>query len=176
MTGEHNSGEEYKPFSLSQYEQFVPGETHTQLQVVMNLNIYADAEIELQSMATSEEREAMLAAAIQYAELNNQIDGFRIENKSGHIVNTVIPDTLDTIRHQLLQSGPSSAARVNLRLNNSHAEVLKKLAEDHDCLMGDILTSGISVRSTLKQHYSRGGRIIAVLSNSDNQLAILPLA
>lgn len=142
----------------------------------MSLDTYAGAESELQFMTTTEEREAMLTAAIQYAELNNQIDGFRIENKSGHIVDTVIPDTLNAIHNQLLQSGPSSVARVTLNLNNTSAHLLETIAADHDCLMGDVLTSGISVRSVLKQHYSDGGRIIAVLSNSDNQLAVLPLA
>jgi hypothetical protein len=173
---ESNYNEKYQPFSLNQFEEFKQSDSYTEITALMSLDAYVDVEKEQQGMATTEERDAMLESIVRHAEMSCRIDGFKIENKHGQIVDTILPDSFDTAQRAIIQGGAGNIIRVKLNLANESASTLQKLSKDYDCLFGDVLTVGIATRSAVKRHYSNGHHIIAVLSNTDKRLAILPLS
>ncbi len=161
--------------NLKQFEKFDAGETHTKIAVLMHADTYRDIAQEILMIATVEERDAMLDAAIKYAEMNTTVEGYRIMN-SRHIVDTILPDTFEAVQQRLISSNPTDARLIGLELENEKASTLKSIADTHQCLMGDVLTVGTSIRNAARRHYKMGRNVIAVLKNSDTHLTILPMS
>jgi hypothetical protein len=172
-----NSHKDQEPSGLSQFESFEQNETHTTVTLLLTLDALSQIEPELMTIHDKDELNAALGGVVQFALLSPRISGLRVEDRSGFTVDTILPDSFTATRNKTIKiADPGEIRRVGLKLTNAKADALKQLADDNNCLMGDVFTVGVALRGAAKSHYRQNHRIIAVLPHDDRQYSILPLS
>jgi hypothetical protein len=165
----------YEPFNLKNYETFTQDDRTTRLKILMSLDASTDTRLALENISSKEEYAAVLEASVKYGILSATVAGFRIQDHRGKIIDTILPSSFTETQKTLLSSAEQMCL-IDIELNNFQANLLKQTANDHNCLMGDVLTVGVQTRRAVKNHYNQKRRVIAILPDSDQQYLIVPIS
>lgn len=161
------------------FEHVRPKEGYSVAEVLMTREDRIEIQTDLLQLTTTGELRSASDAAVWYGAVGPRIDGFRVESHQGEVQSAIIADSLDVIgsyarKHGKLVLG-TNVDVMAIDLSTERAEGLQRLAQENNCLMGELLTVGFRLRKQVRDAYREGNRVLAIIPDA-TPVVIAPIS
>ncbi len=116
----------------------------------------------------------LFSAAIQYANITDQVDCYRIKNPAGEVVDTITPDMLmEPLLAQLNDDGSWDEMVIlpGITVPNKFGIAVGQLSKKHDMSVSELMTVGLLTQQTLRPHYINKDKVFGVIKDTETMLA-----